>query len=170
MSVRAATIDDVPEIAALELEAFPDDAWPADYLAAAAAGKVATTHLLVAERDGWDERDQRDRRDQRDQRDQRGEVVGHAILSLVFEIAELQRIAVAEPLRRSGIGRALLDAVVASATEAGAERLLLEVREHNGPALAFYRRAGFVEIDRRERYYRDGSTAIVLQLPLDRPS
>ena len=32
--------------------------------------------------------------------------------------------------------------------------------------LAFYAEQGFVEIDRRRRYYRDGATAVVLRLPL----
>ena len=45
-------------------------------------------------------------------------------------------------------------------------RLLLEVREDNAGAIEFYDRAGFVEIDRRERYYRDGATGIVLALEL----
>ena len=47
-----------------------------------------------------------------------------------------------------------------------ADRLLLEVRETNADALAFYAAGGFVEVDRRPRYYRDGSTAIVLRRPL----
>jgi len=146
MSVRAATGEDVSAVTALELEAFPDDAWTADYLRAAAAGDVPTVRLLVAE--------------------ERGVVVGHAILSVVFEVAELQRIAVTGSKRRQGVARALLAEVVAIAEVDRAERLLLEVREHNLPALAFYRKAGFIEIDRRQRYYADGSTAIVLQLDL----
>ena len=44
--------------------------------------------------------------------------------------------------------------------------MLLEVRADNRPALAFYADAGFVEIDRRERYYADGAPAIVLRLAL----
>ena len=36
----------------------------------------------------------------------------------------------------------------------------------NADALAFYAAGGFVEVDRRPRYYRDGSTAIVLRRPL----
>ncbi len=48
----------------------------------------------------------------------------------------------------------------------GRDRVLLEVRADNGPALAFYARAGFAEIDRRRRYYRDGTDAIVLELDL----
>lgn len=145
-SVRAATADDVAAVAALELDGFPGDAWTPDYLAVAAEGGMPTVRLLVAEDDGV--------------------VVGHAIASLVFEVAELQRIAVGPAYRRRGHARALLAHVVALATAEGAERLLLEVRETNGPALAFYASAGFVEIDRRPRYYADGTTGIVLELPL----
>ena len=60
----------------------------------------------------------------------------------------------------------LLDEVVALGPRAGANRLLLEVRDDNSGALAFYADRGFVEIDRRPRYYRDGTTAVVLRLPL----
>jgi ribosomal-protein-alanine N-acetyltransferase len=146
MTVRPALVDDVPALAELELDSFPGDAWTADYLRIAAEGDMPTVRLLVVESGG--------------------EVVGHAIVSTVFEIAELQRIAVGSAYRRRGHARALLAAVVATAAEQGAERLLLEVRETNEPALAFYAGAGFVEIDRRPRYYRDGTTGIVLQLLL----
>ena len=40
--------------------------------------------------------------------------------------------------------------------------MLLEVREDNAAALGFYAARGFVEVDRRPRYYRDGATAVVL--------
>jgi len=46
--------------------------------------------------------------------------------------------------------------------EDGARRLLLEVSAENEVALRFYATAGFAEIDRRRRYYRDGSDALVL--------
>ena len=41
-------------------------------------------------------------------------------------------------------------------------RLLLEVREDNAAACAFYAARGFAEINRRTRYYSDGTTAVVL--------
>ena len=44
--------------------------------------------------------------------------------------------------------------------------MLLEVRADNRGALAFYAEHGFVEIDRRLRYYRDGTDAVVMRLPL----
>ena len=88
--------------------------------------------------------------------------------SLVAEIAELQRIAVAAPWRRRGVAAALLEEVVVLASSAQADRVLLEVREDNAEALGFYAAHGFVEVDRRRRYYRDGATAVVLRLSLGR--
>ena len=86
--------------------------------------------------------------------------------SVVGDIAELQRIAV-EPAAGAGSRRAARR-VVAGPKADGAERLLLEVREDNAGALAFYAAAGFVEIDRRPRYYRDGATAVVHGAAADR--
>jgi ribosomal-protein-alanine N-acetyltransferase len=59
--------------------------------------------------------------------------------------------------------------MVTRARAGRADRLLLEVRETNEGALAFYAAHGFEEIDRRPRYYRDGATAIVMRRHL-RPS
>jgi ribosomal-protein-alanine N-acetyltransferase len=146
VTVRAATEADVVAVTRLEREGFPEDAWTEDYVRLAAEGDLPTVRLLVAEVEG--------------------EVVGHAIVSTVFEVAELQRIAVGTAYRRRGHARALLASVVARAAEEGAERLLLEVRETNEPALAFDASAGFVRIDRRPRYYRDGTAGLVLQLVL----
>ncbi|MEI7055587.1 ribosomal protein S18-alanine N-acetyltransferase [Nocardioides sp. CCNWLW239] len=145
MTVRSAAQEDIDAIAALELEAFPEDAWTPEYLQVAIEGKMPTVRILVAEDDS-------------------GTVVGHALVSVVYEIAELQRIATAAERRRRGIGGELLVASIDIARSEGAERLLLEVREDNASAIAFYDRAGFVEIDRRERYYRDGATGIVLAM------
>ena len=146
MIVRAARAADVDAIAALETENFPQDPWPAGYLTEAVAGSLHSVVVQVAEADGV--------------------VAGHAITSVVYEIAELQRIAVTPQQRRRGLAGALLYAVRQDARDKGAERLLLEVRETNAGALAFYERTGFVEIDRRPRYYRDGTAAIILQLSL----
>ncbi|MBU0860293.1 MAG: GNAT family N-acetyltransferase, partial [Alphaproteobacteria bacterium] len=88
---------------------------------------------------------------------------GYAAASIVAEIAELQRIAVTPAHRRTGLAVALLAAVTDAAREQRADRVLLEVREDNHGALAFYADQGFVEIDRRRRYYRDGATAVVMR-------
>jgi ribosomal protein S18 acetylase RimI-like enzyme len=57
--------------------------------------------------------------------------------------ANLYGVYVAPEVRRAGVGRALLDAAVAAATELGAELLELGVSALNAPAIALYERAGF---------------------------
>ena len=144
--IRPATADDADAVAALEADCLGADAWSHGLVAEGVAGSVPTLAYLVDEDDGV--------------------VVGYAAVSVVADIAELQRIAVAPARRRAGRASALLDAVVATSRAGGADRLLLEVRDDNAAALAFYAARGFVEVDRRRRYYRDGTTAVVLRLPL----
>lgn len=155
--VRAALPADVAALAELEAASFPQDPWPAGYLAEAVAGRLHGVVVHVVE--SVDEAGAT-----------AGEalpaIVGYAITAVVYEIAELQRIAVTPGHRRRGLAGALLGAVLDDARGKDAQRVLLEVRETNAGALAFYERAGFVEIDRRPRYYRDGTTAIILQLSL----
>ena len=144
--IRTAVHADVPAIADLEAECLGRDAWSPWLVEQGVAGGLPTIHYVVAEADG--------------------EITGYAAASIVADIAELQRIAVAPARRRAGVAATLLAAVVVRARAGRADRLLLEVREDNEAALAFYARHGFVELDRRKRYFRDGATAIVMVLAL----
>ncbi len=67
--------------------------------------------------------------------------------------AELESIAVMPAEQRNGIGRALLDAVLAWAVEQEADRIRLEVRMSNAAAVALYKRAGFLQTGVRRDYY-----------------
>jgi ribosomal-protein-alanine N-acetyltransferase len=69
---------------------------------------------------------------------------------------------VAATHRRTGVATALLARVEVEARARQVDRLLLEVREDNHGACAFYAARGFFELDRRPRYYADGTTAVVL--------
>jgi [ribosomal protein S18]-alanine N-acetyltransferase len=144
--IRDAGSADAEAIVALETTCQGIDAWSEWLIRDGIGGGLPTVRYLVAEVDG--------------------RVVGYAVASYAGDIAELQRIGVEPTSRRSGIATALLDQVVTEAPTTGADRLLLEVRENNAGALAFYADRGFIEIDRRPRYYRDGTTAVVLRLPL----
>lgn len=66
---------------------------------------------------------------------------------------ELLLIAVVPQLRGRGLGRRLLEQVLADARERGAERVFLEMRTNN-PAADLYRKLGFEPIGRRKDYYR----------------
>jgi [ribosomal protein S18]-alanine N-acetyltransferase len=139
--IRPAEAEDAPAIAALEREALGSDAWSERLVAEGAAGRVPTTRYLVAT-------------------DAEG-LAGYTATSIV-DVAELQRIAVAPTRRRTGVATDLLARVEDDARAGEVDRLMLEVREDNHGACAFYAARGFREVDRRPRYYADGTTAVIL--------
>ena len=145
--IRPATSRDAGAIAVLEAECQGVDAWSAALVQDGVAGGLPTISYLVAEEPD-------------------GTLSGYAVASYAGDIAELQRIGVATGARRTGVASKLLDAVLAHAPGTGADRVLLEVRADNVGALAFYGARDFVEIDRRARYYKDGTDAVVMRLPL----
>jgi ribosomal-protein-alanine N-acetyltransferase len=69
--------------------------------------------------------------------------------------------------RRRGIGRALMDVVLAYAQTQRVRHVLLEVRRSNGAAIALYRRVGFFAMGVRARYYPDDEDAVEMVLMLD---
>lgn len=84
-------------------------------------------------------------------RDER--LLGFYVLRITGDEAELLRIAVAPAERRQGIGGALLAAAVERAKKAGAEKIFLEVRASNKPAISIYERLGFLYVGTRRAYY-----------------
>jgi ribosomal protein S18 acetylase RimI-like enzyme len=69
-----------------------------------------------------------------------------ALMALVDGGYEVAKMAVAEPYKGRGLGRALMAAAVERAKAAGAPRLYLETNSGLAPALALYRSFGFREI------------------------
>lgn len=141
MTVRPATAGDVPALAVMERDLFGVDAWSEDAVREEVLGDGR--HALVAVEEGA--------------------VAGYAITLRSDDLVDLQRMAVLPDHRRRGMAGGLLEEALAVAREEGANRCLLEVSAANTGALAFYAGAGFVEIDRRRRYYRDGSDAVVMR-------
>ena len=81
-------------------------------------------------------------------------VVGMIVLWLLPPEAEIATFAVHPHWRGRGLGRALLRHALAWVCRRGdVQRVFLEVRVDNAPALALYRAFGFVEVGRRRGYY-----------------
>lgn len=70
------------------------------------------------------------------------------------EIWELTYMGVLPELRGQGLGRQIVQFAASAAASGGAERLVLAVDDANGPGLAMYRAAGFVQWDRRAVFAR----------------
>lgn len=82
-----------------------------------------------------------------------GVLVGYALVRVVLEEAEVLTIAVAPSHQRDGIGRQLLDWMIAHARDAAAHALFLDVRAGNHAAQRLYARCGFHVIATRRGYY-----------------
>ncbi|MGS2613385.1 ribosomal protein S18-alanine N-acetyltransferase [Micromonospora sp. LZ34] len=98
-------------------------------------------------------------------RDDDGSLLGYAGLTVVPpDEAWVQNVAVRRDAQRRGIGRALLEALLAEAARLGARSTLLEVAADNAPAQKLYAAYGFEPIGVRRGYYQPSNTdALVMQ-------
>lgn len=71
---------------------------------------------------------------------------------------EILFLATPPALRGKGL---MWDLLEAFAARKGSIQIWLECREDNQPAIDLYRKIGFKESGRRERYYKDGTAAIL---------
>jgi ribosomal protein S18 acetylase RimI-like enzyme len=106
-----------------------------------------------------------------------GELAGFAQLRLdqakagvaAAHPSELHRIYVAAAHHGSGVARRLLDTVLEEARRAGSDYVWLGVWERNPRAMAFYRKAGFMEIGEHEFVLgSDRQRDVVMGLPIAR--
>jgi ribosomal-protein-alanine N-acetyltransferase len=94
-------------------------------------------------------------------------VIGSLVSITAGEEWELENVVVASPFQRIGIASALMAEFIHIASESGANRIHLEVRESNVSARSLYKKFGFVEQGRRASYYSDPSEdALVYSLAL----
>ncbi len=140
-TIEAMRLEDIPEVLHLEREAFGQMAWHASDFEAAIASKC--DFPLVIRTTG---------------------LAGYAVLRIIAPEAEIENICVAPACRRSGVGEALMEEMLRLAAERDAERIFLEVRAHNEPAKALYRKRGFVESYRRRNYYQGPTEDAIIMM------
>jgi len=80
-------------------------------------------------------------------------LIGYAIVVIGPFDAEVEAVGVLPALRRHGVAGLLMQEMIDVAIQAGSERLLLDVRETNGPAIRLYQAFGFTLDGRRKKYY-----------------
>lgn len=80
-------------------------------------------------------------------------LVGFLLSRIVGDRAQIMNIAIKQDLHRCGIGRSLLQHLVATAAARKLSEITLEVRHTNSVAIAFYRTHGFQQVGIRPKYY-----------------
>ncbi len=146
MTVRKCKYEDILAVSELEKECFKGESW--SFGAIASAFENPSYGMFVAE--------------------EGGEVIGYGCACTTVDTSDLENVLVAEEYRNSGVGKAVLNAVIADAKERGAEKMFLEVRVSNSSALKLYLSCGFVGVYARTRYYSDGEDCLVMQKVLGR--
>jgi ribosomal-protein-alanine acetyltransferase len=146
--IRIATEADLEQIMLIEKACFANDAWSKSNMKSELLAPHTT--YVVAE--------------------DNSSLIGYAGLSKLpaSTTSDIQTIAVSESHRGLGVGRKLMESLLAFAKEQKAKEVFLEVREDKPTPQSLYSSLGFVAIDRRENYYQpDGVAAIVMRLDLE---
>jgi ribosomal-protein-alanine N-acetyltransferase len=86
-----------------------------------------------------------------------GRIIGYAGMWIMVDEAHITTIAIREAWRGRGLGELLLASLISAASQAGAERVTLEVRTSNDTAQNLYRKYGFRQEGLRRRYYSDNN-------------
>ncbi len=138
---RDMTWHDIPTLARVDGTVFDADAWPEATWWAELAERPRRDYVVVEEA---------------------GDVVAYGGVDVGGETADVMTLVVAPTGQGRGLGRLVLDELEGRARAGGADRLLLEVRADNGPALSLYASNGFEEVGVRRRYYQPGDVDAVI--------
>ena len=161
MKIRVATSADIPFMMDLERSSPPAAHWTEQQYHDFLVSKSGPARLvLVAEPESESLHSQPASRGVRP-------LAGFLVAQHVASEWELENIVVSKTERQKGIGKLLLDALLASAREVNSAAVVLEVRESNRAARALYEKVGFQPAGRRKNYYANPrEDAILYRLTL----
>jgi len=144
MTLRPLTIDDLPEILAIERVTFPAP-WSEGMFVDELAG--AGRRYLVAVTDET--------------------IVAYGGIMVIEGDAHIMNLAVAPDHRRRGLATRVLLSLIDEALGLGASHLTLELRVTNEGARALYEKFGFAPVGVRPGYYGDEDALIMWALDAD---
>ena len=121
--VRRMTLEDVPQVHAIETATFPTP-WSEQSFIDEMTKNVCARYM-VAEEDGH--------------------VIAFAGAWMILDEGHITNIAVSAPHRGKGVGKAVTDALKQYAANLGVQYMTLEVRRSNLVAQNMYKKLGFIE-------------------------
>jgi len=140
ITLRPLTVEDLPQVIAVEAELFPEPwSWR---MYEEELTELPGRHYVCAIVDG--------------------QFAGWAGCSVQVGEGHVMTIGTLAPFRRQGVARTLLDDLITAATDLGATRLILEVAASNTAAQALYRQSHFAPVGLRRGYYAHGGDALVM--------
>lgn len=140
MKIRNWKYEDILRISEIEKECFQKSAWSFKMLASSFENE---NFIGILMEDG-------------------GDVVGYGGITIAADSADVENIAVTEAYRNSGVATAIIGELEKIARERGVEKLFLEVRVSNAPAMSLYLKCGFIGAYARAHYYPGGEDCLVM--------
>ena len=146
VTIRSATLDDVPAILAIEQQAPSAAHWTANQYQRLL--ETASGTLLIAE--------------------SKGALCGFLAAKRMLGEWEIENVVVARGSQRGGVAGELMHTLIREAKNNAGSKILLEVRESNLPARRLYEKHGFREVGGRRQYYqRPVEDALLYELRLE---
>ena len=131
--IRLMQESDLPAILTIERESFPNP-WSEQSFLCELRSKTNFSKFFVAECSG-------------------GSIAGYAGVWFFYGEGHVANIAIKKDFRAKGIGKSLLNYIIAFAREKGAQKMFLEVAAKNLTARRLYKSFGFKEDGIRRNYY-----------------
>lgn len=143
--IRKMALADLPSVMEIENQAFTNP-WSVDMVKKELTQDWSTVLLLETwGPEGW-------------------VVRGFAIFWLVHDEIHVLNVATHREHRRLGLGRLVMDAVIAFGRDHKCRIATLEVRRGNGAALGLYQSLGFRTVGLRPNYYQDDHEDAVVMI------
>lgn len=142
MTIRRATVRDIPRLVAIAQESSSAGHWTVRQYEQAVAENPPLRFVLVLE--------------------EAGEIPGFAVAAQIGREWELENIAISTSARRQGLADRLLGALLKQLHQVAAESIYLEVRRSNEPARGLYEKWGFQQVGVRPGYYHNPSEDAIL--------
>ena len=138
MNIRTAELEDLNEIYNIEKKVF-NDYWSLDLIKSEIIEKkYSRVTVLELEK----------------------KIIGYIFQRKIYNENHIINLAIDIPYQHKGYGKFLLMKILEK--DSNDTNVFLEVKEANLPAVKLYIDLGFEEVDRKERYYSDGSNAIFM--------
>ncbi len=134
---------DIPVLAGLEKEIYPESPWSAAQFREELSGVPKTRKYLVAL--------------------DKQEIVGYGGVALAGDVADIHTLTVIPSYRRKGIATQILAELEGWALSKGFKEFMLEMREGNLEAQPLYEKYGYQVISRRDNYYAPGIHALIMR-------
>ena len=143
-SARLADSSDLESILALEKMAYPEP-WGAAHFISEFERSYSRIYVLTD-----DETD--------------SVITGYIVYWLQTEGASLLNLCIDPKWRGLGMAHQLMQVMIKEVVREELPRIALEVRKSNQNAIKLYEKIGFKQTHERERFYKDGESALVMEI------